>query len=840
MEEEDILIDLSNGSLAALVAAVNDLLTGIKNNQLTEEFSLKIYHPITKLVKHSHIKVKLGALQVLNYIYDLCIGKITDPQVPLLPLMQMFPKSQNPIKGLIWTAIKHILSSDRAKWVEIVENFLFKTNSVEEKCLILDVLIPLAPILSLDCLLHLLEDTSYDVAERAQKMIQYYNNEEIVYIVSKIYLSNKMPPRNKERLLAASKEIYERAKAAQQQKKVAKKPKEAPKYVKDVLEFTRVEDDDETAAANNSTGRRSRSPSPSRGRQNAIDGDDDDDNRTNNSKSSRRRSSLYNNNNNNNNSSGSSGRNFFSSNDEFKEGGRGSRRSRSPMSTRSPLSTQSMKTIPSPRRSLGSPIANSARSSRKDLYPDADIYEKHYPGTPVQETVITSVGSPETDSIVISGGEFGNTSLIDSEDFAEEEFPEEFNETYNQHYVQTEELPINLRNLANHPWMERCAYIEVFQEALDLYQMKEPQYQAIFESCLQAAYPLHPKVSQSLSHFCSTMILFHPEAVDPNIHALFEFALSGALVINSEEETIAAICQEVDPKVALESAINILDEKPKTGFFAIQFIILLLEMNENVSLERLYVSRACSYCLHQAKTPEEQRYSSHLFSLFGSKMPEQFISFVQSQPMEYTQTLAPYIQKPSKPTQNASSTTQQSKESRRTSRIKLDPKTAMEIITQELSKKENCNLMNLENAFSQVRIANFSHLTLIFHKFLKVVNSMDPEQIREDSESVKSICRMKFKDPRLLQFLREEPQIELIRGLSKISYLSTVKLFKGSSEYAEPLYQVFSKASGNDRRAIAVLFVAMKKVDEYDVRQSDFVSKQHLRVIDALMGEFEL
>ena len=309
------------------------------------------------------------------------------------------------------------------------------------------------------------------------------------------------------------------------------------------------------------------------------------------------------------------------------------------------MATQSMRVLPSPRRSF-SPVAQSATASMKELYPAADIYERHFPGIPVQETIITSVEDPELESIIGSEGDYGNTSLIDSdEDFAEEEFPEELNEVYQNHYAQIEDLPINLRNLAKHPWMERCAYIDVFQEALDLYQMQEAQYAAIFESCLQAAYPLHPKVSQALSHFCSTMILFHPEAIGPNLHALIEFAVSGALIIKSEEETIAAIYQEVEPVLALETAINLLDEKPKTGFFAIQFIILVLQMAEDISLEKIYVSRACSYCLHQAKTPEEHRYAATLFSLFGKKMTEQYIAFVQSQPMEYTSQLAPYIQK---------------------------------------------------------------------------------------------------------------------------------------------------------------------------------------------------
>ena len=128
---------------------------------------------------------------------------------------------------------------------------------------------------------------------------------------------------------------------------------------------------------------------------------------------------------------------------------------------------------------------------------------------------------------------------------------------------------------------------------------------------------------------------------------------------------------------------------------------------------------------------------------------------------------------------------------------------------------------------------------MIFQKFLAVVSYIDNETIQEYQDTIKNVCKSKFNDPELIRFLADDPPGELIRGLSQIAYLLPTKTFKNSSKYIEPLYGCFTRANGNDRRLISVIFFAIKKVTEVDVTTCSFVSKQHVRVIRTLMSELE-
>lgn len=474
---------------------------------------------------------------------------------------------------------------------------------------------------------------------------------------------------------------------------------------------------------------------------------------------------------------------------------------------------------------------NSAQYSRLQFDYEEDYEEDD------EEFLISSAIEKDGDypSAIVQDNErnqtnFGNSELIDPELLEDNGFNDGFEESYRTEFSKYADLPIKLRNLGNHSWIERCSYLELIQKHVNEHELTE-DYGEVLDSILSAAYPLHFRVTKLLNHLAATLISFHPESLEKTKIRLLAYATSGAIQkITIDNELIKSITSEMQPADIIDTIVDVVDDYPKSGPFAIELVLVsLTTANKEIVLNKQSCTRFLCYVLYECKVPEVEH---RVYSVIARTNQEIFASFASKQTFSNRAKLSKYIVKKSQP-----STPKKSPMKSNLSMSTNEASIAMDSITIELSKKTDIDFDELEIAFSKVKILNFSHLTLLFQKFLTCCSFVSADEITENCESIRDICKHNFKDCQLIRFLSNDPPIELIRGLAAIATLMPTTVFEDSEIYLQPLYDYFVEANGSDRRSICVLFTAILKNTSYDIRKQEFVTEQHKLVIDTCMSK---
>ncbi|EAY15369.1 hypothetical protein TVAG_224450 [Trichomonas vaginalis G3] len=977
MDEDLLLKEISGHELAARLSGILQIEDSLENSEFSDEFISKIYSPICKCLKTSHQQVKNRSLRIIHRILTDYFQKIQYQSLPLQTLFYQFtPKNEENLQ-MIKDCITIIINQAYPKeWIEILENTLLKSLNRPLKIFLIGVIREIPLLLSTEKYLTLLEDPSLDLAIEAQSLLKFYSPQEIRYIVSRVYYSNKMPKKNKQVILKLSKEIYENAKSGSIQKSPTTKRHEIPKYIHEILallsqrkerisiaelqnrtprktptkqtsensKFTPIKSPNNENEILNESGNISENENYSENDFNFEDDNQDSLNslidtsrsniKTNEDESfdpefpspsdkqyvdsnTQSKSQISNKNENEisytsstaqdgekmpiprflsgqlnrtktdfetatsqsqSQAQNSEERSRVSNENENSHLSQGSRASRNASNSQIGNSKQNSRNLDSQladeddqlnnndNRSFSnmdselsnenSQISNensqlSNRKSQSQLSNKRSQLSNQILHLSNQDSQIEDQKSRSQHSInqrrssqAISDqyGDnseenfnkdtvFGNSELIDPELLEDNGFNDGFEEMYRAEYNKYADLPFKLRDLSNRPWIERCSYLDIIQKHIDEHELTE-DYGVVLESCMKCAYPLHFRVTKSLSHLTSTIMMFHPEAIKSNIREILVFATSGAIQnISIENELIQTIIEEININDLLNEAVEIIDEYPKAGQFIISIVCLSLEKYKDAKLDKHSTTRFLCYVLYESKDKESE---NRVYELISKSNQDIFSSFVSRQTFSNRAKLSKYVVKKA-PTPKKQVTP--TKKSNSLSMSTNEASIAMDTITVELGKKGDCDLDELEMAFEKVVISNFSHLTMIFQKFLSCLSFMDSQKIDENSEAIRDICKVQFKDNQLLRFLSSDPPIELIRGLASIATLMPITIFSNSSVYLEELYDYFVESSGSDRRVLCVLFTAILKCDGDDIREKDYVSHQHKYVINTLMSK---
>jgi hypothetical protein len=295
--------------------------------------------------------------------------------------------------------------------------------------------------------------------------------------------------------------------------------------------------------------------------------------------------------------------------------------------------------------------------------------------------------------------------------------------------------------------------------------------------------------------------------------------------------------------VLIHSALNNATNK---AFRVWHFIHRLYVQHPEIRLSQTQLVNLAAWLWHDAR-PEAIRLArmgnstaepihlevvDNLLTILAHQQPKEFKRFMEAQERSDYLALAAYLAPAPEPPKadllDQEDTDDGSSEP--------DP---MAVVVRELRRKQAANLLKLGCCLERISVTSFRHLHHLFSKLIHLLAALEDAKVERSHDLLRRICWSHFTDAKLLRILNNSRlDLSLVKGFARFLWHCDIELLPKSDQYYPNLYHLFCRANGDQRRDLALIFLAIKEATGNSVLGLPTLDKQHVQLITRLTYQF--